>query len=592
MNNPKKYSQFRTKVLKILLFTGIVPLLIIAFVSLFTVVKTRLENISELQAQALSATSERIERYLDQKANVFNLVIDLNPDNISEIAFDRLEFIAQGLKDAAGNVNQLCFVDKYGLEIVKMSGKENDESAALENVSKNQGFQAAISGTNYFSPVKYFPSGPIIEMASQIENKNRNVIGVILAEINLEPITAEVSQVKLGREGFVYLIDGNGNLIVSSNANFASTGENLSSIDLIKDTMAGNAHNGLSEKDRYSNRLGQKVIFSGRPLDAIDWFIVSEWPWGDAFSIVQIMIVRFFGIILATLILIVALSLVFARLVVKPVETLSRGADEIAKGNFDYVIDIKTGDELEKLGERFKKMITVLKENKELRNQFVFIAAHELRAPVTVIKGYLSMILEGDLGEISQEMREALKISRELNDRLVQLVHDLLEVARSESGKIKIEVKPTSVQKIVRPILEEFEKLAKEKEIKLIYEKPKREIKVLVDSYRLKEVISNLVDNAVRYTPKGKGDIIISHKIEESNLVTHVKDSGIGMAKKDMGQLFTKFYRIKTKETREIPGTGLGLFICKELVKRMGGDIWASSQLGRGSTFSFSLPLV
>jgi len=136
----KKYSNFRSKVLNVLVLTGVIPLLIISVISLVTVVKTRLENISELQSEVIEGTSEKIERYLDQKINVFNLVIDLNPENISGVKKESLEFIAQGLKEAAGDVNEITFVEKYGKEIVKISDIQGLEPAPLKNVKERESF--------------------------------------------------------------------------------------------------------------------------------------------------------------------------------------------------------------------------------------------------------------------------------------------------------------------------------------------------------------------------------------------------------------------------------------------------------------------
>ena len=586
----KRYSTFRSKVLRILLFIGVTPLLVISFVSLAIVIKTRLESISELQSQAINGTSEKIERYLDQKMGAFNLVIDLNPDNISEIDLNSLRFIAKGLKESAGDVYELSFIDKYGKEIVKISDIQGIEHPPLKNVSEKIGFREAISGKNYFGPVEYTLAGPVIEMASQIENKDRRIIGVIWAEVNLNPIRKAISKIKIGKEGFVYLVDGRGNLIASSNAGLGLPGKKLGYIPQIKDLIKGNTRNDPVKEDRYVNPLGQKVFFSGRSIEGTKWFIISEWPWEDAFSVVGVMVTSFLGIILVSLVLLIFSSLFFARLVVRPVEILSQGADEISKGNLNYKIHIKTGDELEKLGERFNKMIQVLRENKKLRDEFVFIAAHELRAPVTIVKYYLSMILNGDFGEVGEEMKKPLEVSQKLNERLVKLVQDLLEVARGEAGKIEIKVSPVSITKSISEVLEEFKEKAEKKGIKLVYKGPEKEIKVKADLYKLKEVISNLVDNAIKYTING-GDIIVKNEIRGQMVVTHIKDNGVGIAKKDINKLFSKFYRVQAKELRDIEGTGLGLFICKQIIEKMNGKIWVESQLGRGSTFSFSLPL-
>ena len=287
---------------------------------------------------------------------------------------------------------------------------------------------------------------------------------------------------------------------------------------------------------------------------------------------------------------IVALSFFLANLVVKPIERLSRGADEISKGNFEYQINIKTHDELEVLGQRFNRMRKVLKDNQRLRDEFVFIAAHELRAPTTVIKGYVSMIMDGNAGPLPAKMKEMLSHVMESGQSLSQLVDDLLEVARSEAGRIEVKVETIDLAEQVNTVLKQLKVLSDKKSIKMIYNPQPNLPKVLAGSDKIKEVIKNLVDNAIKYT-LGTGDITVEHEIKGKSLITHIKDSGLGISKEHQKKLFEKFYRIKTDETEKIKGTGLGLWIIKQLIERMNGNIWVVSEKGKGSTFSFSLPI-
>lgn len=586
----KKYFKFREKVLRALLFIGVLPLVVVSVISLLTVINTRLENISELQDQAITAAEEKVNRYLEQKIGVFNLVIDLNPDNISEIATDKLMFLAEGLIGATSDINEISFIDKYGKEIIKESSTQGTEIVALKNIKSENSFKTAIKGENYFGPVYYTMSGPIVHMASQIENKNRQIIGVILAEINLTSLEQEIGQTRLGKDGFIYLLDAQGGLMISSNKLFAHQGQDLSHIPLIKDAIEGNQHNGLNKEDRYKNSLDEGVVFSGRKMETVGWLLASEWPWKDAFSATWLMLRKFLIIIVISLALVTLFSMFFSGLVVKPIELLSKGADEISKGNFDYNINIKTGDELEKLGEKFKHMKKVLKDNQKLRDEFVFVAAHELRAPVTAIKGYVSMILEGDYGRLTPEMKKTLETTKGLNERLVRLVHDLLEVARSEAGRMEVKLTPVSILENINTVLKEYAGMAKEKNITMSYNKSKKDIKVMADPYKLKEVITNILSNAIKYTTQ-KGTIQVSHETKGNFLITHIKDQGIGISKQSLKKLFSKFYRVKTEKTKGIEGTGLGLFICKEIIERMGGKIWVTSEEGKGSKFSFSLKI-
>jgi len=236
-------------------------------------------------------------------------------------------------------------------------------------------------------------------------------------------------------------------------------------------------------------------------------------------------------------------------------------------------------------------MIEGLKELEELQEEFVFVAAHELRTPVTAIKGYVQLVLEETTGPIDKQAKEFLSKVVDANNRLLQLVEDLLEVARSEAGRLIIEVAPIDIIKPIEGVYDQLKPLADEKNVSLVY-KPKDVPKVMADEKRINEIVVNLVGNAIKYMG-GEGIITISHEKDEDKnmLITHVADNGMGMSKEGMENLFQKFYRVQTEETQEITGTGLGLFIVKQIIEKMGGTIWVESEEGKGSVFSFSLPI-
>lgn len=234
---------------------------------------------------------------------------------------------------------------------------------------------------------------------------------------------------------------------------------------------------------------------------------------------------------------------------------------------------------------------TVRKRLDRLKNEFVFVAAHELRNPVTAIRLLLDIIFDDKRFKVDPILRGYLQKMQEANDRLIQLVDDLLEVSRSESGRLKIKVEQKDVKDLMDTILEELRPSAVSKEIELKYEPPKDLPLVLADGPKLKEIISNLVSNAIKYNVSG-GSVTIEHEILDDRLMTRVVDTGIGISDEDLARLFQKFWRSEDVAVRAQSGTGLGLFIVKELVERMGGAISASSEHEKGSTFSFSLPLV
>lgn len=223
----------------------------------------------------------------------------------------------------------------------------------------------------------------------------------------------------------------------------------------------------------------------------------------------------------------------------------------------------------------------------KLKDEFVFMAAHELRAPATVIKGYVDMLNSVADSSCDKIMPYVQKIF-ESNERLIVLINDLLEIARTESGRSTIAVKPVTLMPIIKAEIERYSQLAKGQKIKIEYLPSEHIPDVMANEDKLIEIMSNLLTNAIKYGKRG-GNVIISHELRNGAVVTHVADDGNGISAEDQKNLFQKFFRCSSS-SQNIAGTGLGLFITKELVERMGGKIWVDSDTGHGATFSFKLP--
>ena len=226
----------------------------------------------------------------------------------------------------------------------------------------------------------------------------------------------------------------------------------------------------------------------------------------------------------------------------------------------------------------------------QLKNEFVFVAAHELRNPVTAIKLLLDIIFDDKRVVLDSILRNYLLKIQEANERLTHLVDDLLEVSRTESNRLKIHVTKQNMTKQINQILNDMRPTAVSKGLSLNYSPAEKVPTVMADSMKLKEILSNLISNAIKYNVTS-GTVRISHKIKSGFLFTSISDSGIGITTKDQKNLFEKFWRSEDLAVRAQAGTGLGLFIVRELIHRMGGDIKVKSKHGQGTTFTFSLPL-
>lgn len=240
------------------------------------------------------------------------------------------------------------------------------------------------------------------------------------------------------------------------------------------------------------------------------------------------------------------------------------------------------------------------KKEENARSEFVSTASHEMRTPVAAIEGYIELALNEKVSKIDPKAREYLEKARTSTQHLGRLFQDLLVSAKAEDGRIVNRPEVIELGELLEQLVEYFQKLAAQKSLQIEFiisstdGNKKENLKVikplyytLADPDRIKEVASNLIDNAIKYTPKGK----ISVGLTGNNEVVQffIKDTGVGMAAEDIPHLFQKFYRIDSSATRTTSGTGLGLFISKEIISLYNGRIWAESTKGEGSTFYINL---
>src|SRR5262249_41901327 len=234
--------------------------------------------------------------------------------------------------------------------------------------------------------------------------------------------------------------------------------------------------------------------------------------------------------------------------------------------------------------------VTQERELDRMKTEFVSQVSHELRTPLTAIKGFTDLLLDGDAGELNDEQQEYLNIVKSNVDRLVALINDLLDISRIESGRIKLDVTPLDVAAIVGSVVTMMRTLLDGKNQTLTAELPPDLRLARGDHDRVVQVITNPDSNAHKYTPGG-GSIRISAENADGMVRIAVTDNGMGIPAEDVPKLFARFFRVDSSITRVIGGTGLGLSIVKSLVELQGGTVSVETELGRGSTFAFTLPI-
>ena len=234
--------------------------------------------------------------------------------------------------------------------------------------------------------------------------------------------------------------------------------------------------------------------------------------------------------------------------------------------------------------------ITELARVDQMKTEFISIVSHELRTPLTSIKGYVDLVLDGDAGEINHLQQEFLEVVQQDTNRLAALIEDMLNISRIESGRVTLQLQPLGILDLMESVVASLRTLINEKDMQINMDAGPTPITFRGDRDRLTQVLTNLLSNAIKFSPPGSR-IGVSATKKGRYLQVDVSDDGLGISREDMERLFTKFFRSDNAATRETGGTGLGLAIAKSLVELQGGKIWATSELGKGSTFSFTVRL-
>lgn len=236
--------------------------------------------------------------------------------------------------------------------------------------------------------------------------------------------------------------------------------------------------------------------------------------------------------------------------------------------------------------------VTKEKAVANLKDEFLSVAAHALRTPMTAIKGFLDMIIKGQVGKLpTTKMKEYLLLAYEGNERMIKLVNDLLNVSRIEAGRMKFDLANIQIEKVIEQSITELEKISHSKGLYLKFEKPEKSLpKIIAAEDKVQMVLTNIIGNAIKYTEKG--GVKITAEADKKLVTVHIQDTGIGIAKEDQDKLFKKFSQIGKTISSSQKGTGLGLYTSKVIVEKLGGKIWCESKgEGKGSIFSFSLPI-
>jgi signal transduction histidine kinase len=513
-------------------------------------------------------------------------------------------------------VSELSYLDAAGIERVRTSPLELDRIDSGIDFSKRKAFIRARVEQRYLGDV-YFQRGSQPHMAIAVAEAGRR--GVVVAEIDLAFVGPIVDRARTGTVGYAYTVDGRGELIthpdvdlVLGRTDFASLPQVQAALRATTDTSA-DATTGRDPD-------GTEVLSAFQTIESLGWHVFVEEPLSEAFAPLEAAIWRTALLLVAFLLLATATGVLLARRLVRPIESIQVAAARIGSGALDQRIEITSNDELGALADEFNRMAAQLQESyaglelkvqertQELatalaeldeksrqleaaslhKSEFLANMSHELRTPLNAILGFSQVLREQMFGELNQQQEEYVEDILASGHHLLSLINDVLDLSKVEAGQVELDIAPFSLHEALeRGVVMVRERATKEGvEVKLT---PNADISLVAgDERRVRQVIFNLLSNAVKFTPAG-GAVDVRALQVNGEVRVAVTDTGPGVAPEDHERIFEEFQQTEAGVLQR-EGTGLGLALSKRLVELHGGRIWVDSEVGAGSTFTFTLP--
>ena len=571
-------------------------------------------HLGMLQQEAAAVAAVKIERFIRDVETAMKAASkgqDIAQGYLSSNykgELKRLLFLAPAITEA------IAF-DSDGAKRAQLSRFRGVSLDVTSDPSTSTAFQQAREGNSYFGSVYFVrQSEPHMTFALPIEHFKRNIIGVLQAEVNLKYVWEVVSNIKPGKAGYAYVTNRSGDLIAHPDISLVLQQRNVAQLNQVKEAFQTSSAVQEAKPVVAQDLQGKQVISSYAMIPSLDWAVFIERPVQDAYEPLYASIFRTSSLLLVGLGVALLATLFVHRRVVRPLETLRRGVERIRQGDLNARLDVKTGDEIESLADEFNEMAANLKEAytslehkvaertqaltianekleeaSQLKSQFLANVNHELRTPLSSIIGYARLVRRETEGQIAALQQENLEDLLRNAERLLGLIDSLLDVAKIEAGKMEIQIEPVLLGELVQGAAATLEPMLQKNSVRLVLDVSSNIPPLHTDREKLRQIILNLLGNAVKFT--NRGEIRISACQENGDFKLAVSDTGIGVARADATRIFEEFDRGRLSNDGSYRGTGLGLAIVKKLVDVLGGHVAVESEVGKGSTFTVTLPL-
>jgi signal transduction histidine kinase/CheY-like chemotaxis protein len=543
-----------------------------------------------LQHEKAAAAATRIDLFVKGIAHEMGWTL-LPKAQDAGLAQRRIEFLK--LQRQVPAVTDVAWVDAQGRERLRMSRLLMNEEESGRDQSASPAVRGARAGQPYFGPVSFRKqTEPYMTIATRADEAAE---GVVVADVNLKFVWDVVTQIKVGRTGVAYVVDGAGNLVAHPDISLVLQKTSLP----IRDPAPG-----------WTTSIeGHEVLSAAAAVPGLGWHVIVELPRGEALQPLAQLAWQGLLLVVVALALAVAASVFLARRMVRPIRELEAGVHDIGAGRLDRRIEVHTGDEVEALAAQFNTMTGQLRESyatleervqqrtraaeeqrqraesaSTAKSRFLAAASHDLRQPMHALNLYLGA-LSGQ--ELSPGARRLLDNVRQCAQTMDDLFEGLLDISRLDANAVAPQPEPFALGPLLERIGIEFEPQARAKGLALRVV-PCR-MTVHSDPALVERIVRNFVSNAVRYTQQGR--ILLGCRRDWGRVRVQVWDTGLGIPPEEQQLVFEEFYQVGNPERDRGKGLGLGLSIVQRLARLLDAPVTLSSVAGRGSMFEVSLPL-
>jgi len=507
----------------------------------------------------------------------------------NELAGDIRENFVEKINPRTGHsaFAEVFLTNEYGANVAQ-SGKTSDYRQDDEDwwqKAKVNGI--SIGKTEYDESAK----ADIIPIGIRITDEDVNFVGVLKAAVSVSSIIREADiSTQYDETTQVNIVTEEG-LLIYSTKEFRFN-DDISDHSFFDKLQSGQQRGFFVDEGESKKELVAYVRPSHlEVLGEQDWIIVIKHEIGEVGILSEMLTLRDNIIIISVIIVGIAIvvGIVFSRDISMPITKLTYLANEIGKENFDAEVNIKGKGEIIQLIRNMQDMGTKLKNAKKQKEEFVSMITHELKTPLTPIVGFCQALRDPTiLGSLTPGQQNAVDTIFKNANNLKSIIGDLLDSHRLDLGKIKFNFTEVDVVKLINSVINNYEKELELKKIHVTVS-AKPPMLLTTDKLRVEQVLTNIFVNSIDFVPKDTGKIFVSAKFQTDSILFSIKDNGDGITPEDCDKIFDPFTQIDTTLTRKHGGAGLGLAICKSLVTKLGGKIWVESELGKGTTFYFTI---